>query len=171
MSTLYNRRPPHSQDDPTHPSLLSSRKMMYCRENTAPSTKMNDFADLHAEQQQGEFARRKVRAIWLIIECLNRLHLLCHDPGWDKRWCARKTPSPGVSCELNDLIWRPLYVLGPYRQTNVIPFDKGAPHGAFTHFLKDAGQGDVPDIPRTGKALVPGCGRVSPRRSIFRWSD
>ena len=63
---------------------------------------MNDFADLHAEQQQG----------------------------WDKRW-----------------------------QTNVIPFDKGAPHGAFTHFLKDAGQGDVPDIPRTGKALVPGCGR------------
>lgn len=55
--------------------------------------------------------------------------------------------------------------LGPYRQTNVIPFDKGAPHGAFIQFLKDAGQGDVPDIPRTGKALVPGCGRVSPCRN------
>jgi hypothetical protein len=56
-----------SQDGSAHPRLLSSRKMMYCRENTAPSTKMNDFADLHAEQQQGEFARRKVRAIWLIL--------------------------------------------------------------------------------------------------------
>ena len=54
-----------------------------------------------------------------------------------------------------------------YRQTNVIPFDKGSPHGAFTHFLKDIGQGDVPGIPRTGKALVPGCGRVSPRRNYI----
>jgi hypothetical protein len=61
--------------------------------------------------------------------------------------------------------------LGAYRQTNVIPFDKGAPHGAFTHFLKDAGQGDVPDIPRTGKALVPGCGRVSYRRTYVSKPD
>lgn len=75
-----------SQDGSTGLILPSNRKMMYCRENTAPSTKMNDFADLHAEQQQGEYVRWKVRAIWLIAECLNCLRLLCHDPGWDKRW-------------------------------------------------------------------------------------
>jgi hypothetical protein len=76
---------------------------------------------------------------------------------------SSRTLSQDVSCELNDTFLATALRLGPYRQTNVIPFDKGAPHGAFTHFLKDAGQGDVPDIPRTGKALVPGCGRVSPR--------
>jgi hypothetical protein len=59
---------------------------MYCRENTASSTKMNDLADLHAEQQQGEFARQKARAIRLIDVCLYRLHLIHLNPGWDKRW-------------------------------------------------------------------------------------
>jgi hypothetical protein len=50
------------------------------------------------------------------------------------------------------------------RTSNVIPFDKGEPHKAFTNLLDSlaAGGEELPfELPRKGKALVPGCGRVS----------
>lgn len=47
------------------------------------------------------------------------------------------------------------------RVENNIPFDKGYSHKALVRLLSQAGTEGVPDIPREGSALVPGCGRVS----------
>lgn len=47
------------------------------------------------------------------------------------------------------------------RRTKNTPWDKNAPHAALTRLLDQAGTQGVPEIPREGHALVPGCGKVS----------
>ena len=46
-----------------------------------------------------------------------------------------------------------------YRKGNLTPWDAGKSQPALTGLIKS---GQV-EFPRTGRALVPGCGRVSPR--------
>ncbi len=47
-----------------------------------------------------------------------------------------------------------------YRKKNITPWDQAKPHAALVRTLEEAGNGQVPSIPTTGRALVPGCGRV-----------
>jgi len=51
-----------------------------------------------------------------------------------------------------------------HRISKKTPFDKGEAHKAFTRLLESVSAGDASlpfELPKQGKALIPGCGRVS----------
>ena len=81
------------------------------------------------------------------------------EQGWDEAWSVHVSSSsffvrwPAIWCRAET--W-----LGHlYRKGNVTPWDAGKPQPALTGLIKS---GQV-EFPRTGRALVPGCGRVTPR--------
>lgn len=69
------------------------------------------------------------------------------DNVWEERWYV------SLVCVLSG-------VLTICRAQGRTPFDQSAAHPAFVKFLRSDTASEL-GVPKSGKALVPGCGRVS----------
>lgn len=123
------------------------------------SGNMSENQELHKKDQAGECDRTR------LINVSHRLNIRSFDylgtlpqAGMTDGKPSRLRHSTNSSASHPTIIHLSLTLC---RNTNNTPFDKGSSHSALHTLLSKSGTEGYPVIPKKGRALVAGCGRVS----------